>query len=158
MASVAAKKLVEFWGSTREIPKNRSKFTKNYIFDIFWFPVHKRFRAFQLLDGFWWEYWDVSKIVSLVKIVLPMGQSQFFFKSGKFCRSPKAWVALPIAPNYRIVILILVQIPSLKNSWFVKIERKMSKLQGIIWLTFFLIKMPNLASFYFFTLDHFGRS
>ena len=154
MASVAAKKLVEFWGSTREIPKNRSKFTKNYIFDIFWFPVHKRFRAFQLLDGFWWEYWDVSKIVSLVKIVLPMGPSQFFFKSGKFCRSPKAWVALPIAPNYRIVILILVQIPSLKKSTFVK--RKMSKLQAIIWLIlFFWKKIPNLPCFSFFFLFNF---
>ena len=49
---VAAKMSVKFRESIREIPKNRSKFTKNAIFDLFWFPVHKRFSVVQLLGGF----------------------------------------------------------------------------------------------------------
>ena len=36
--SVAAKMSLKFGVSTREIPRNSSKFTKNYIFDLFWFP------------------------------------------------------------------------------------------------------------------------
>ena len=47
--SVDAKMPVKFRVSTREIPKNRSKFTKNAIFDLFWFTVHKRFGALGLL-------------------------------------------------------------------------------------------------------------
>ena len=43
--SVAAKMSAKFRESTREIPKHRSKFTKNAIFDLFCFPVHKRFSA-----------------------------------------------------------------------------------------------------------------
>ena len=47
--SVVAITAVKFRGSTREVPKNRSKFTKNFILDLFQFPVHKRFNAVQLL-------------------------------------------------------------------------------------------------------------
>ena len=43
--SVVAKTWVNFRQSTREIPKSKSKFTKNYVFDLFWFPVHKHFSA-----------------------------------------------------------------------------------------------------------------
>ena len=38
--SVAAKMSVKFKLSKREIPKNRSKFTLNAIFELFWFPVY----------------------------------------------------------------------------------------------------------------------
>ena len=49
--SVAAKMSVKFKGSIREIPKNRSKCTKNGIFYLFWFRVHKPFSVVWLLDG-----------------------------------------------------------------------------------------------------------
>ena len=45
VASVAAKMSVKLWGSNRKIPENSSKFTKNAMFYIFWFPVHKNFSA-----------------------------------------------------------------------------------------------------------------
>ena len=45
VVSVVAKTWLSFRESTREIPKSRSKFKKNTIFDLFWFPVHKRFSS-----------------------------------------------------------------------------------------------------------------
>ena len=51
--SVAVKVSVKFRGSIREIP--RSKCTKNAIFDLFWFPIHKRLTAVELLNGFCWK-------------------------------------------------------------------------------------------------------
>ena len=55
---------VRFSESTREIPKSRSKFSKNAIFDLFFLPVEISFSVVQLLDGFYWEYLDASKMLS----------------------------------------------------------------------------------------------
>ena len=88
---VVAKTGVKFRESTRQIPKSRSTFTKNAIFDVFWFPVHKRFSA--VLYGLCWEYWDASKMVSLVMIGAMQTfcrwvKVKFFLKIGQFWRSP----------------------------------------------------------------------
>ena len=65
---VAAKKSVKFRRSIREIPKNRSKFSKNAIFYLFFHPVQTSIHVAKLLDGFCWEYLDASKMLSFVMI------------------------------------------------------------------------------------------
>ena len=121
--SVAAKISVKFRGSIREIPKNRSKFTKNVILHLFCLPVQTSFSAVQLLDGFCQEYLDASKMLSFVIIAhanfLPMGQSQILFKNRSILEVSKSVTNRPYMISLRSYIqLILFLENNTKSSFF----------------------------------------
>ena len=80
--SVAAKMSLKFRGSVREIPKNRSKFTKNAIFDLFFLAVQTSFSVVEIMDGFSWEYLDASKMLGDMQTFCRRVKVNFFLKIG----------------------------------------------------------------------------